>query len=270
MSDNNTCVIVAWHNRDQIDDFCKHWGIEKPTGDQFTTFDKDDYAVMFVRDIEKAGCARTKNAGVTRAVQLGFQTVIIIDDDCYPTEEVPNMEMFVRLHVEKLNEEMELPWFRKVTEPQSRGTPYEISRPCKVAAVMGFWEGVGDYDACHQLVYGAKHPMEFKKDAAFNEYFPLSGMNICFRPAEWHPWCQFIDVPRWDDIWMGFLWQKEAYRRGCCFRLDGPIVRHSRQSNVFQNLLDESKYMARNETLWHDIATAPTFDYNELRKLLPV
>jgi hypothetical protein len=94
-------------------------------------------------------------------------------------------------------------------------------------------------------------------------------MNIAFKPLDWLPWCRFIDVPRFDDIWMGWLWQKEAYRRGFCFRLDGPMVHHSRQSNVFANLKVEAKHLERNETLWHDIATSPHTEYDDLCKLLP-
>ena len=94
-------------------------------------------------------------------------------------------------------------------------------------------------------------------------------MNIAFRPKLWHPWCQFIDVPRFDDIWMGWLWQREAYRRGACFNLSGPLVRHARQSNVWKNLKDEAEHLETNETLWRSIECSPFDSYEELRGLLP-
>ncbi len=158
-----------------------------------------------------------------------------------------------------------------VTNPPSRGTPYQSrSLTLPVAASMGFWTDVGDYDACAQLVRGAQTPMQFWREPVEGKYFPLCGMNLAFRPNEWMPWCRFIDVPRFDDIWMGWLWQREAYRRGYCFNLNGPLVRHSRQSNVWANLRAEAVHMERNETLWREIATHPAGDYKSLRKLLPV
>ena len=38
-----------------------------------------------------------------------------------------------------------------------------------------------------------------------------------------------------------------------CFSLAGPLVRHSRQSNVWQNLRDEAENLERNETIWQAI-----------------
>lgn len=88
-------------------------------------------------------------------------------------------------------------------------------------------------------------------------------MNLAFRSEEW-PWCQFVNVPRMDDIWSGFLWQKKAYLEGKCFNLNGPIVYHSRQSNVWSNLKIETDNLERNETLWSEIATGPLLAYNEM------
>jgi hypothetical protein len=154
--------------------------------------------------------------------------------------------------------------FDAVTEPPSRGTPY-FSRTIKmpVAASMGFWSHVGDYDAPSQLVHGALRPMSFDRSPKFGRYFPLCGMNLAFRAEEW-PWCQFINVARFDDIWQGFIWQKKAYASGKCFNLNGPIVRHSRQSNVWANLKDESINLERNESIWKEIHNASELDYQKL------
>ncbi len=113
--------------------------------------------------------------------------------------------------------------------------------------------------------------MTFSQKTMFGRYFPLCAMNYAFKPAEWEPWFYLIeDVGRYDDIWMGWLWQKEAYQRGCCFNLDGPLVRHSRQSNVWANLKNEATYLEENETLWRDIATSTDEGYFALRSLLPL
>ena len=160
--------------------------------------------------------------------------------------------------------------FETVTVPPSRGTPFaEHSINLPVAASMGFWTEIGDYCAVRQLAFSSR-PMEFIQKPIFGRYFPLCAMNLAFRPEAWLPWCEFIDVPRFDDIWMGWLWQREAYRRGFCFNLNGPVVRHSRQSNVWRNLEEESSYLRQSETLWREIAMHENGGYESLRKLLPV
>jgi len=207
---------------------------------------------------------------VLAALAAGAETVIVLDDDCFPDPlETPTVKDLIGLHVAAL-EAQAVEQFLVVTDPPSRGTPYQCrTRTLPVAGSMGFWSVVGDYDAVGQLVHGATRYMEFRRQAVHGQYFPWCGMNVAFRPREWMPWCRFIDVPRFDDIWAGWLWQKEAYRRGYCFNLAGPIVRHSRQSNVWQNLRDEARYLEENETLWREIAGHPSQRYEVLEKLLP-
>lgn len=140
-----------------------------------------------------------------------------------------------------------------------------------VAASMGFWTEIGDYCAPRQLTFGATHPMEFRQTTVFARYFPLCGMNFAFRPAGWDPWYYHVEnVGRFDDIWMGWLWQHEAYRRGYCFNLNGPLVRHSRQSNVWKNLRDETLHLEESETLWKQIAVSRADSYEKLSSLLPL
>ena len=262
-----TKIVVAWHNQEQISRFLNEWGVPLTGG-------LPDWLVL-QQDTHREGCAVTKNKGVAKAMERGAEIVVVLDDDCFPDLNQPavcarTLPQLAEEHEEALQPQpfdMVLP----VTSPPSRGTPYhERTVKLSVAASMGFWTGVGDYDAPGQLVHGAEHPMDFHRRTIAFRYFSLCGMNLAFRPADWLPWCSFIDVPRFDDIWMGWLWMREAYRRGYCFNLAGPLVRHSRQSNVWRNLVDEAKHLERNETLWRDIATHPAADYASLRKLLPV
>ncbi len=258
-----TLVVVPWHNPEQLARFLEAWAI-----------DADDPLLLLQQDKSKEGCAKTKNAGIANAIDKGAETVIILDDDCLPEtsgdDPIVDLWSFSEVHAAAL-ESQQVRMFEPVTLPASRGTPYfnrSISMP--VAASMSFWTGVGDYDAPGQLIHGAQNPMQFRREAMFGRYFPLCGMALAFNPRKWLPWCQFIDVPRFDDIWQGFLWQKEAYRRGYCFNLAGPLVRHSRQSNVWANLRDEAVHLERNETLWSDIANSLEIEYDKLRALLPV
>lgn len=257
MSVEKIRIVVPWHNPVQRDAFLSAWGL---TG-------VEPFLVL-QQDATRAGCARTKNAGIERAVADGADIVIVLDDDCYPHD--CSIMDFMARHRAAL-EPQDVRMFECVTEPPSRGTPYfERTIKLPVAASMGFWRHIGDYDAVGQLAHGASHPMVFHREPIHGRYFPLCGMNLAFRPRDWAPWWQFIDVSRFDDIWQGFLWQRHAYERGHCFNLGGPVVRHARQSNVWANLRDEAVHLEANETLWRKIATHPQSDYTSLRALLPV
>ena len=245
-------VVVPWHNRVQLKNFTDAWAsIEH------------DSRVVFQQDISREGCAVTKNRGILSAIQQGAEAVIVLDDDCFPYEG-QSFSDFVAAHEAALQPQP-VDMFEVVTDPPSRGTPYfnrTIEMP--VAASMGFWTYIGDYDAPGQLVHGATKPMEFRRKAIHGKYFPLCGMNLAFRVDEW-PWCKFINVPRFDDIWQGFLWQRKAFSDGKCFNLNGPLVNHSRQSNVWQNLRDEAPNLERNETLWKRIHETPIADYETMK-----
>jgi len=250
-----TIVVVPWHNRTQLDLFVDAWKVSF-----------SDERILFQQDRDRRGCALTKNAGIRRAIDDGAEILIVLDDDCFPTEG-QTLDSFIRDHEAALNPQP-VEMFEVVTDPPSRGTPYfnrTITMP--VAASMGFWSEIGDYDAPAQLVHGARHPMTFSRKTMHWRYFPLCGMNLAFRATEW-PWCQFIDVPRFDDIWQGFLWQRKAFTQGQCFNLAGPIVRHSRQSNVWANLRDEAVNLERNETIWTDIHKLPMLEHGEFMAAL--
>lgn len=254
----NCFVVVPWVHHQERDAFLREWNIESIP----------DWLVL-QHDQYRDGCGVTKNAGVQRAVELGAEVVVILDGDCFPSDEARTLPELASKHCEALQpQSVEL--YEAVTVPPSRGTPYiERSMILPVAASMGFWLEVGDYCAVRQLAFG-NMPMEYNRRSVYGRYFSLCGMNLAFKPGDWLPWCNFIDVPRFDDIWMGWIWQREACRRRHCFNLNGPMVRHSRQSNVWKNLQDESRHLERSETLWREIAQCDQTDYESLRQLLPV
>jgi hypothetical protein len=209
---------------------------------------------------------------VQAAAASGAEIVVVLDGDCYPAEDAPTLEELVEDHVLAL-EPQDVQIYTAVTYPHSRGVPYHDASMCirvPVACSMGFWLNVPDYCAPRQLSFAAEgSDMVFHRETVYERYFPLCGMNIAFKPADWWPWCQFIPVSRFDDIWMGWLWQREAYSRGHCFNLNGPLITHSRQSNVWKNLIDEARYLEQTETLWREIATHHYGDYASLLSLLP-
>lgn len=225
--------------------------------------------LLLQQDIHREGCAVTKNKAIARAVEKGAEMIVVLDDDCFPSDEVQSLPGLISKH-RKAMEPQPVPLFATVTNPPSRGTPYtETSITMPVAASMGFWTEIGDYCAVRGLAL-QNAPMTFDRRTVFGQYFPLCGMNLAFCPGDWKPWCDFIEVQRFDDIWMGWLWQREAYRRGFCFNLNGPLVRHARQSNIWRNLTEETAHLQTSETLWQKIAMHPEADYATLRAVLPV
>jgi glycosyltransferase involved in cell wall biosynthesis len=248
-------VVTPWHNQQQIENFLRAWGGQDPR-------------MVLEWDEHGEGCAVTKNRGIERALQDAPDVIIVLDDDCFPHDGM-TFDRLIEAHLEALTpQRVEIAGV--ITDPPSRGTPYHRrSALMPVACSMGYWNGVGDYDACGQLVHGATRPMRFSHEPVHGRYVPLSGMNIAF-PARLWPLFRFVDVPRFDDIWMGWIFQRVAYARGMCVNLGGPTVWHSRQSNVWANLRDESRWLEENDTLWAKIAAHPSANYDELVKLLPL
>lgn len=253
----NVAVVVPWVHEEELSTFLTAWHV-----------DVRHERLVLQHDTQREGCGVTKNKGIARAIEHGATMVVVLDGDCYPSENVSTLEALIAAHRGAL-EPQRVALFQAVTDPPSRGTPYhDLTVMMPVAASMGFWQRVPDYCGVRQLAFNAG-PMLYRREILFGRYFALCGMNVAFRPKDWLPWCQFIDVARFDDIWMGWLWQKEAYRRGYCFNLVGPDITHARQSNVWKNLQQEAVYLEVNETLWKTIAQHQALDYGTLRKLLP-
>lgn len=253
----NVYVIVPWVTEEEKRKFRAAWGIHG----------SPSWLIM-QQDKEREGCGPTKNRGIDCALDRKAEFVVILDGDCYPANSQQTLTDVVMHHMEALHPQ-EVRMFETVTDPPSRGTPYQgLTVKMPVAASMGFWLNVPDYCAVRQLAHDGEN-MEFYQRTIHGKYFPLCGMNLAFNPSLWIPWCRFIDVPRFDDIWMGWLWQKEAYRQGYCFNLNGPMIYHARQSNVWKNLKQEAEHLEENEELWRKIATSGYKSYENLRKLLP-
>jgi hypothetical protein len=202
------------------------------------------------QDTKKEGCAVTKNKALQNGLDMGADILVVIDSDCGPSIEAPSLLDFVKGHIAAL-EPQKVELYKTITEPASRGTPYfckSIELP--TAASMGFWLDNGDYDASSQLVYGATHPMKFKKQIMFWRFFAFSGMNCAFRSEFWPHFKFDEEADRFDDIFGLYKLQAEAYKRKHCINLNGPTIIHSRQSNIWKSLQVEAINLERNETEW--------------------
>jgi glycosyltransferase involved in cell wall biosynthesis len=253
-----TKVVVAWHNPKQKNEFLEAWKI--PAGDSRLVLQQDE---------TKAGCAKTKNAGIARALAEGADVVCVLDDDCYPFEPRADepLDEFIEDHLKAL-EDQEVQMVVPTMVPHPRGFPYRHRTiKMRVAASIGLWVGYPDLDAMTALVIGDQpEGCRLLHSAVYGTMFPFCGMNYAFRKDQ-TDCAVHIDVPRFDDIWMGWIWERVAYDKGQCFNMDGPLVRHTRQSNVWKNLEEETKYMFTNETLWSAIYAAKGSDPKTLREL---
>lgn len=256
------CVITPWHRREQLDWFLSQWGIASiPEW------------LLLQQDSNKEGCGVTKNRGIKRAMELGYEHVVVLDDDCAPSEwqgAPQTLEDLAGQHIAALQPQP-VPMMDVTTTPIARGIPYfnrTITMP--VAASIGYWSGMPDRDAARQLAEGVATGMDFERRVSYGKSTMLCGMNIAFKPHDWFPWCSLIEVSRLDDVFMSWLWSKEAARRGHCFNYAGPMISHKRQSHVFNSLIDEAKFLELNETLWSTIWQHPANDYEILRNLIPV
>jgi len=247
-------ICTPWHDEKVFNEFCKVWSMDRDwrwRDDPIASMQPEWFFPE--RDEKGEGCAVTKNKAIRRALDAGAEYIIVLDSDCHPHHLFgpSTLEKFAEEHIKAL-EPQEVEMFSVITNPPSRGTPY-FNRTIKmpVAASMGFWEFVYDYDAVHQLAMKT-HGMTYQQQPIYGKYFAFSGMNYAFH-RDWAEWVVHIDVPRYDDIWMGLRFQKEAYAKGYCFNLNGPVVWHSRQSNVWENLKQEAQYLEENETRWQRI-----------------
>jgi len=242
-----TKVVVPWHNPKQKNEFLEAWKIGA-----------GDPRLVLQQDTNKSGCARTKNAGIRTALGLGADIVCVLDDDCFPL--VPQAENpldeFIEDHIKAL-EHQEVQMVVPTIIPHPRGYPYrERTIKMEVAASIGLWQGYPDLDAMTALVLGEQpERVHYLQSRIYGVMFPFCGMNYAFK-KEWADSAVHIDVPRFDDIWMGWVWEKVAFDKGCCFNIEGPMVQHVRQSNVWKNLEEETKYMLTNENLWSAIYSA--------------
>jgi len=241
-------VVVPWHNQKQKDEFLEAWGLRE-----------SDERLILQRDIRKEGCAITKNRGIQEALRDEADVIMVLDDDCYPATPHTTFSDFVSGHLKALKPQEVIMCVPTIL-PQPRGTPYEkktIKMP--VAASLGFWTDYPDLDAISALVLGPQpDEVRYLTSPVHGKVFPFCGMNFAFR-REWveNGCAQLVNIPRWDDIFMGWIWEKVAYEQGHCFNFGGPFVRHIRQSNIWKNLKEEVPYLEQNETLWSAVYCSP-------------
>lgn len=248
--DNLQEFILAWH-----DLFTKH------NVKFYPVIDGDDPHVIFdckayyLKEIMGHGYADlifnkndgVRNLGFALAYQHGADVIISLDDDVRPIKDTDPIQD----HLDVLNTKVPVSWMNTaIGGIYMRGVPYGVRDEAQVVLSHGTWEGVADFDASTQLVFGTPpintHMMPIPKGVLF----PMCIMNVAFK-REMTPFMyqapMFGDVNRFADIWSGIEAKKEIDARGWAAVTGYSVIRHDRASNPFANLVKEARGVGMNE-----------------------
>jgi reversibly glycosylated polypeptide/UDP-arabinopyranose mutase len=215
--------------------------------------------------------AAIRNFGFWIAWKSEADYIFSLDDDCIPSQESGSSFMFK--HLEVLNNTPR--WCGSIVNQRTRGLPYYNQGVfANIVLSHGLWEGVPDFDAVQTL--GGRDPYSpdrcFPMDAielpqhnrllAQGQYFPMCGMNICFK-RDITPLMYFAlmgkgePYRRFEDIWCGVISKKVCDHLGLLVSVGKPFVFHSRASNPFVNLVKEAPGIEVNEVFWEKIDSIP-------------
>jgi hypothetical protein len=276
MREPQVSIVVPTIRRQAIGEFLDAWRDEFAghrvivmEDNAEPTFDLDDSSIVHLswRDIDaelgdwswiiprRTDCVRS--FGYLRAVQLGTDVIVTLDDDCFPIE-AGTIDRHVRAVMCDATEDA---WVSTGTGIIPRGVPYQgRARKRPVAINHGLWTKVADYDAITQLTLGrtggAFEPLQ--QTIPVGKQFPMCGMNLAWR-AELTPAMYFLlmgrDWPfdRFGDIWCGILAKKICDHLGYAVTSGDPMIEHRRASNVWTNLAKEAPGLPVNESFWANV-----------------
>jgi len=203
-----------------------------------------------------------RSFGFLMAYRAGAEYIYTLDDDCAPTYQ-NGMITFVDDHQDALNNNTR--WTESYQGQRTRGIPYKNKGSTNVVLNMGLWYGHPDLDAV-QTLSGGEERWEHKdlptRIMPVGQYFPLCGMNMCFRrdvtPLMYFPLMgEGYEFRRFDDIWCGIIMKKVCDHLGSLVSCGTPYIIHEKASNPFVNLVKEAPGIAANETFWETIDKIP-------------
>jgi hypothetical protein len=237
----------------------------------------DDYRALGEGDawIFSRGDSACRSFGFLQAVRRGAEYVISLDDDCHPLT-ADAVATFPDEHLQNL--ERPPRWVSSVPGLRVRGMPYGedgmngAGPPVLIS--MGLWCDVPDLSAVETLALQSMRGVEqlgllsrFRpaggtRIASPHQFFSFCGMNFAFRrsalPVLYFPRMgEGSPYARFDDIWCGLLLQRICAFTGDLITIGEPWVRHTRASDVFDNLVKEAPGMAAHERYWKTIAGLP-------------
>jgi reversibly glycosylated polypeptide/UDP-arabinopyranose mutase len=192
-----------------------------------------------------------------------IDTIISLDDDVEPIGDP------IQDHLNALNMKVPISWMSTASK-YTRGMPYNRRLEAEVVLSHGVWKGVADWDAPTQLIKGNESVEFYKGVIPKGCLFPMCAMNFAFK-RKLLPYIyqapMFDGINRFADIWGGIEAKKDIDRKGWAVVTGYATVKHEKASNVFDNLVNEAKGLAMNETLWYNkIETKYDKYFNLFRK----
>lgn len=144
-----------------------------------------------------------------------------------------------------------------------RGYPISERKSREVYLSHGLWTDVPDTSGIDSL----EGIQNFVPDVEYdvipkNVMFPMCGMNIAFKrdlvPAMYfglqgRDWM----FDRWDDIWCGYFAKRYCDKMDWLVVSGSPLVKHSRQSDVVENIKKEATGYGYNEVYWKNMIELP-------------
>jgi reversibly glycosylated polypeptide/UDP-arabinopyranose mutase len=197
-----------------------------------------------------------RSFGFWMAYRLHCDHIVTLDDDCHPI----TGQDFLGGHLKALHATPR--WAESVLGMRTRGLPYgDRGKLDGVMLSVGLWSGVPDLDAPYQLVKGSMTdftPPDESRILPRGQFVPICGMNLCFR-REFTPLAYFPlqgqgwPYRRFDDIWFGVIAKKVCDHLGWLISIGRPWVRHTKASDVYENLVKEAPGISHNESFWRVI-----------------
>jgi len=206
--------------------------------------------------------AGIRSYGFLKAYEMGADTIITIDDDCYPTKDA-----FVKGHISNLDFKVPdswIPTYPNMNWIYTRGFPYSNRDKYPVMISHGLWSGALDLDAktetkLPRLLREKIYP-PIRQIIPFNYFYPMCSMNLAFKreitPLMFFPMMgQKPDGSNWpynryDDIWAGLFSKKIMDHLGFAVINGSPFIEHRKASKLKDNYQKELEGMKINEVLW--------------------
>ena len=195
--------------------------------------------------------------------------IISLDDDTSPQGDT------IQDHVDALSMNVPVTWMSTASQ-YTRGFPYGIREEAPVVLSHGVWNGVADWDAPTQLIHGNREVSFYKGVIPKGVLFPVCAMNMAFRrcmlPYIYQaPMGHRVGLDRFADIWGGIEAKKDLDRKGWAAVTGYSTVQHERASNVFTNLVKESRGLGFNEKYgedkYFDVFFKNRYTWNQMMKI---
>ncbi len=198
-----------------------------------------------------------RNFGFIEARNLGAKWILSLDDDCYPQK---NCKLGIcERHLNVINS------FNICKESagiRTRGMPYKnLGSINNILCNMGLWMKNADLDGAQGLLVD-KNDYFYPPTGSFLAHpkhrYPYCGMNIFFSEKV-IPTMYFAlmgkgyQYNRFDDIWVGWIFQKVFEHLRLSWSIGEPFIEHDRASDPFIKLIKEANGIQKNEFFWEYI-----------------